>query len=123
MWLGLLFSILSLTMSSFNQPNAEPPEFEGLSKSLSDLYRLRTSQCLMMADITKCQPYTIETLMYNALAEQSGKRDDNVGIWVMCGVIIRVAMQMGYHRSVLYPNTLLHNLRCLKTETLHYIQT
>jgi hypothetical protein len=100
MWLGLLFSILSLTTSSFCQPSAEPPEFEGVSKSLSELYRLRTSQCLMMADITKCLPYTIEALIYNTLAQQAGQKDNNVEVWVMCGVIIRVAVQMGYHKSV-----------------------
>lgn len=99
MWLGLLFSILSLTMASYIHPKEEPLEFEGNSKALFDLYRLRTSQCLMMADITKCLPYTVETLIYNVLAEQVGKRDANTGSWVMCGVIVRVALQMGYHRS------------------------
>jgi hypothetical protein len=99
MWLGLLFSILSLTVAAQNRPTEEPVDFEGAPNSPFDLYRLRTAQCLMMADITKCLPYTVETLMYNILAEQVGKKDSSAGVWALSGAIVRVAVQMGYHRS------------------------
>jgi hypothetical protein len=62
MWLGLLFSVLSLTMLSYYLNEEEPPEYEGISQSLCELYRLRTTQCLMMGDISKCAPHTLETL-------------------------------------------------------------
>jgi hypothetical protein len=52
MWIGLLFSMLSLIMLSFYLNDEEPPEYEGTSQSLYELYRLRTAQCLMMGDIT-----------------------------------------------------------------------
>jgi hypothetical protein len=52
MWIGLLFSMLSLIMLSFYLNDEEPPEYEGTSHSLYELYRLRTAQCLMMGDIT-----------------------------------------------------------------------
>lgn len=100
MWLGLLFSIFSLTMLTYGLSKDEPPEYLGISQSLAELYRLRTAQCLMMADITKCLPYTVETLMYNAAAEQLCRKDSSAGAWIMGGTIIRVAIQMGYHRSV-----------------------
>jgi hypothetical protein len=51
MWIGLLFSMLSLIMLSFYLNEDEPPEYEGTSHSLYELYRLRTAQCLMMGDI------------------------------------------------------------------------
>lgn len=51
MWIGLLFSMLSLIMLSFYLNEDEPPEYEGASQSLYELYRLRTAQCLMMGDI------------------------------------------------------------------------
>lgn len=51
MWIGLLFSMLSLIMLSFYLNEDEPPEYEGTSQSLYELYRLRTAQCLMMGDI------------------------------------------------------------------------
>lgn len=98
MWLALLFSILSLATAAQSRPAQKPLELEGSAKSLSDLYRIRTAQCLMMGDITKCLPYTLEALMYNALVEQVGKRNGSAGVWVLLGAIIRVAIQMGYHR-------------------------
>ncbi|KAK9368461.1 hypothetical protein V1509DRAFT_622988 [Lipomyces kononenkoae] len=105
MWLGLLFSILSLSMSSYGYSNDEPPEYEGISRSLSELYRQRTVQCLMMADITKYLPYTVETLIYHGFAEQLGKKNSTGGWWIMEGALIRVAIQMGYHRDPShYPN-------------------
>ncbi|KKK12426.1 hypothetical protein AOCH_003148, partial [Aspergillus ochraceoroseus] len=99
MWLGLLFSILSLSMLSYGLSRDEPPEYEGISQSLSELYRQRTSQCLMMADITKYLPYTVETLIYHGFAEQLSKKPSNAGGWILQGALVRVAIQMGYHRD------------------------
>ncbi|GKZ43548.1 hypothetical protein AbraIFM66951_004914 [Aspergillus brasiliensis] len=97
-WLGLLFSILGLTMLSFHQ-FGEPPEYEGVSESLFQLYRIRTAQCLLNGDIAKCFPYTIETLRFNATAELNRKDDNRRGLWIMTGVIVRAAINMGYHRD------------------------
>lgn len=44
MWLGLLFSMLSPIMFSYYCNGDEPPEYEGTSRSLSELYRVRTAQ-------------------------------------------------------------------------------
>ncbi|RDL36150.1 uncharacterized protein BP5553_06762 [Venustampulla echinocandica] len=98
MWLGLLFSVLSLVMLSYHLLEEEPPEYEGDSDSLSELYRLRTTQCVMLADVTKCVPYTLETLVFNAIVEQARKSDGGNGVWTMFGLITRIALQMGYHR-------------------------
>ncbi len=77
----------------------EPPEYEGISESLLQLYRLRTAQCLIIGDIAKCLPYTLETLRFNATAELNRKDDNSRGLWIMTGVIVRVAVNMGYHRD------------------------
>ncbi|KAI9730023.1 MAG: hypothetical protein M1818_008292 [Claussenomyces sp. TS43310] len=97
-WLGLLFSILGITMLSYHQFD-EPPEYEGISESLFQLYRLRTAQCLLIGDIAKCLPYTLETLRYNATAELNRKDDNSRGLWIMTGIIVRAAINMGYHRD------------------------
>jgi len=39
MQLGFLFSIWSLTMHSYYQFNDSHPEYEGIAKALSNLYR------------------------------------------------------------------------------------
>ncbi|KAK9451148.1 uncharacterized protein V1518DRAFT_370393 [Limtongia smithiae] len=97
-WLGLLFSILSITMLAFHQ-YGEPPEYEGISESLFQLYRIRTAQCLLSGDIAKCLPYTVETLRFNATAELNRKDDNCRGLWIMTGVMARAAINMGYHRD------------------------
>ncbi|KAK3309480.1 fungal-specific transcription factor domain-containing protein [Chaetomium strumarium] len=97
-WLGLLFSILGVTMLAYHQ-YGEPPEYEGTSESLMQLYRIRTSQCLLSGDITKCLPYTVETLRFHATAELNRKDDNNRGLWIMSAVVVRAAVNMGYHRE------------------------
>lgn len=77
----------------------EPAEYEGVSESLFQLYRLRTAQCLIIGDIAKCLPYTLETLRFNATAELNRKDDNSRGLWIMTGVIVRAAINMGYHRD------------------------
>ncbi|KAH8892610.1 hypothetical protein GQ53DRAFT_685973 [Thozetella sp. PMI_491] len=97
-WLGLLFSILGIVMLSYYQ-YGEPPEYEGISESLFHLYRMRTAQCLLSGDMSKCLPYTVETLRFNATAELNRKDDNRRGLWIMTGVIVRAAINMGYHRD------------------------
>lgn len=98
MWLGLLFSILGITMLAYYQ-NEEPPEFEGRSESLFQLYRMRTAQCVLSGDIAKCLPYTVEVLRFNATAELNRNDDNRRGLWIMTGVLVRTAINMGYHRD------------------------
>ncbi|KAH8699250.1 hypothetical protein BGW36DRAFT_377578 [Talaromyces proteolyticus] len=97
-WLGLLFSILGINMLAYHR-FGEPPEYEGISESLFQLYRMRTAQCLLIGDIAKCLPYTLETLRFNATAELNRREDNSRGLWIMTGVIVRVAINMGYHRD------------------------
>lgn len=81
------------------QQFGEPPEYEGKSESLFQLYRLRTAQCLIIGDISKCRPYTIETLRLNGTAELNRKDDNSRSLWIMIAVIVRAAINMGYHRD------------------------
>lgn len=83
-------------MLAYHQ-HGEPPEYEGISESLFQLYRMRTSQCLLSGDISKCLPYTVEALRFNATAELNRKDDNRRGLWIMTGVLIRTAINMGYH--------------------------
>ncbi|KAL4782881.1 hypothetical protein BJX76DRAFT_358514 [Aspergillus varians] len=96
-WIGLLFSILGITMVAAQFGG--PPEYEGVSEPKFHHYRQRTAQCLLMGDIAKCLPYTIETLRFNATAELNRKDDNSRGLWIMTGVIVRAAVNMGYHRD------------------------
>jgi hypothetical protein len=99
MWLGLLFSILAVTMLSYHLVANEPPEYKDVSQTLYERYRLKTAQCLMKGDIAKCLPYTLETLLLNTTAELARRDDNSRGLWMMTGVMMRAAINMGYHRD------------------------
>ena len=56
-------------------------------------------QCLINSDYTKSSTFTIETLVLYVHGEYSSSWDAEVGIWVIVGMIVRLAMRMGYHRD------------------------
>lgn len=83
----------------------EPPEYRGKGQSLAATYRNLTGQCLLLADFTKPVNHMIETLVLHLHSEYARNRDTEVGTWVLVGMIVRLAMRMGYHRDPkYYPN-------------------
>lgn len=99
MWLGLLYSILSLAMLSYNKVGDEPAEWRNKSMAFADEYRLRTVQCLIEADYTRPVDHTVETLLLYVLGEYSSRWDADLGLWLIVGMIARIAIRQGYHRD------------------------
>ena len=105
MWLGLLYTMLCLTMQSYLKTSEEPSDYQGVSQTLADLYHSRATQCMTLADVTRPAPYTIETMLFKGLTEISSQEDTETGLWMMLGSVIRAAMRMGLHRDAShYPN-------------------
>lgn len=104
-WIGLLFAMMRLAMLSYYYDKDEPPEFKGKSLDMSNTFRHLMCQCLILADYTKPHPYLIETLVLHVHADFSRTMDSDVSIWVLVGIVSRLAMRMGYHRdSKMFPN-------------------
>ncbi|KAL9611807.1 MAG: hypothetical protein Q9167_003575 [Letrouitia subvulpina] len=104
-WLGQIYAVLCLAMHSYYRMGDEPTEYRGKSLALASKYRSLTAQCLLRADFLKPFSYTIETLLLHLHGEYARSRDAEVGIWVLVGMIVRLAMRMGYHRDPkLFPN-------------------
>ncbi len=61
--------------------------------ALASEYRLRTVQCLVTSDYTKSVDNTIETLTLYIHGEYSSRWDAEVGLWVVIGMIVRLAMR------------------------------
>ena len=101
-WLGQLYAILCLAMHSYYRMDDEPPEYRGKSLGLAANYRARTGQCLLLADFTKPVNHMIETMVLHLHCEYARSRDAEVGVWVLVGMIVRLAMRMGYHRDPKY---------------------
>jgi hypothetical protein len=99
MWVGLVYSMLCLAMLSYHKVGDEPPEWKGRALELAAQYRLRTVQCLVVADYTKPVEYTVETLIIYVFGEWSSRWDADLGLWLISSLITRLAFRMGYHRD------------------------
>ncbi|KAJ5566531.1 hypothetical protein N7535_008169 [Penicillium sp. DV-2018c] len=104
-WIAMLFALMRLAMLSYHREGDEPPEFRGKSIDMAGSFRNYAAQCLTLADYTKSHPFLIEALVFHLAADFSQARDQDISIWVMTGVIARLAMRQGYHRdSKMFPN-------------------
>ncbi|KAH8692204.1 putative C6 transcription factor [Talaromyces proteolyticus] len=104
-WIGMLFAMMRLAMLSYYRDGDEPPEFRGKALDMARNFRHLMSQCLILGDFTKPYPYLIETLILHLHGDFSQTKEADVAVWIMVGIITRLAMRMGYHRdSKMFPN-------------------
>ena len=97
MWLGLLYSIMSLA-ASFGLRDNDPASAQAQAV-LADVNKYHTlaASAAVLADFTKPKQHTLECLILYA----AGLRSNNafVNVWLMIGLIVRLALRMGYHRD------------------------
>jgi Fungal specific transcription factor domain len=62
-------------------------------------YREKIVQCLILGKYTKAAPYTVETLLLYFAIEHNQCKDTQIGTWILLGMIVRIALRMGYHRD------------------------
>ncbi|EEP76710.1 conserved hypothetical protein [Uncinocarpus reesii 1704] len=98
-WIGMTFAMMRLAMLSYHRDEDEPPEFRGKSLDVAKSYRSSMAQCLVLADYTKPHRYVLETLILHLQGEYSQTSDAQISLWVLVGIIVRLAMRMGYHRD------------------------
>lgn len=104
-WVAMLFAMMRLAMLSYGREGDEPPEFRGKCQELAANFRTQMAHCLITADYTKPHNHIIETLIFHLHAEYTSNRDAEASVWVLVGMIARLAMRMGYHRDAkLFPN-------------------
>ncbi|KFZ18639.1 hypothetical protein V502_04012 [Pseudogymnoascus sp. VKM F-4520 (FW-2644)] len=107
MWLGLLFTMMCLS-AQLQQFSIDPHQMHNLSsvdpdpRILVDLFRDRIVQCLILGKYTKGGPYVLETLLLYFTIEHFLSKDAEIGLWILLGIIINLAMRMGYHRDPRY---------------------
>jgi hypothetical protein len=97
MWIGLLFSIISLA-ASFGLRDSDPSS-QTAQQTLAEVnkYHSFAASAAVLADFASPKRYTIECLILYA----AGLRSNNalVNVWLMVGLITRLALRMGYHRD------------------------
>lgn len=97
-WIALLYSILCLSMQSYSKIGDEPPEWKNRTLQLASDYRMRTVQCLVLSDYTKSVDSSIEALLLYVHGEYTSRWDAEVGIWVIVGMIVRLAMRREFDK-------------------------
>jgi hypothetical protein len=98
MFLALLFAIVTLSLKSYYLREDAPAQFSGTTMELTDFYREKTAQALRMADITSRAQYTLEALLLYMVSGRGMNAGTETGLWMLMGIIVRVAYDMGYHR-------------------------
>lgn len=97
-WLGLLFSMLCLATVSLLYAGDDPLEIWGTPVDIAKKYQILCSKCLVLGNYTNPGIYTVPTLLLYFESEfmQGG---DIAKCWILHGLLVRVALRMGYHRD------------------------
>lgn len=98
-WIALLHAVLRIAVNNWTQEGDEPLEYQGKCQDMATTFRNRFSDCLILADYTQPHDHLIEALCLHLYAEYSASRDSKSSVWVLCGIVVRLAMRMGYHRE------------------------
>jgi hypothetical protein len=98
-WLGMCFAMMSLALESYHRAGDEPPELRGRSRALAIKFSDHSAQCLVTADFTQPLNFMLEALCFYFQAEYARSRDAETGLWLLSGIITRLAMRMGLQRD------------------------
>ncbi|KIV88147.1 hypothetical protein PV10_09071 [Exophiala mesophila] len=98
MWLALLFAMMRIAALDYLREDDEPIEYRGSCQDLANSFRSHSSSCLILADYLRPQEFTLEVLILHLYAEYLSSRDAKSSTWVLSGMIVRLAMRMGYHQ-------------------------
>ncbi|KAK5146198.1 hypothetical protein LTR32_002184 [Rachicladosporium monterosium] len=85
-------------MLDYLREGDEPVEMRGKCQDLAMNFRNRLTDCLILADYLLPHEFLIEALIFHMYAEYVSSRDAKSSVWVLNGMIIRLAMRMGYHQ-------------------------
>ncbi|KAF2438752.1 hypothetical protein P171DRAFT_490801 [Karstenula rhodostoma CBS 690.94] len=118
MWIALLYSAMALGIilgprnpgmnahaAAYDRPSGsvydstDPNGTNDYLNSAAGRFQQLASSAMVLADVAKSQPYTLETLMIYGECEFLRRDDHHSKTWLMNGVSMRVAMRMGYHRD------------------------
>jgi hypothetical protein len=104
MWIACLYAALALGAIFQASLGEHAPAWQNHPKqslytARIDFYREKIVQALILANYTKCPPYTVEALVMYFGTEYLRSADAQFSISILVGMIVRVAFRMGYHRE------------------------
>ncbi|RSL57623.1 hypothetical protein CEP54_008228 [Fusarium duplospermum] len=63
------------------------------------LYLEQVVQCLRLGEYSRGGPFVLEALIHYFMIEHLRRPDTEVDIWLLLGVLLRLALRVGYHRD------------------------
>jgi hypothetical protein len=102
MWIGLLYAILAIGarfQASRSEDHGTALQGDSMHSAHLSFYREKCVQALILANYTKCPPFTIETCILYIGSELVRSSDAQFSICVLVGMIVRMGFRMGYHRD------------------------
>lgn len=98
-WMGMCFAMMCLALQSYDRAGDAPSSYRGRAWDQSLTYLEWTTQCMVCADFTQPVVYMVEALCLYLQAEHARSRDAETGVWILIGLIVRLAMRVGLHRD------------------------
>ncbi|KAF4342185.1 transcription factor [Fusarium beomiforme] len=99
-WIGMFFGILATGTFLYIRSQDELPEGMGSPLEVAESFQQRCTDCLLLSKYSTAPgKYTLETLLFNIHGEFVRRRDAHLGVWILTGIAVRLAMRMGYHRD------------------------
>ena len=98
-WVALLFAILRIAVCDWIREGDEPIEYRGKCQDMAITFRNRLTDCLILSDYMQPHEHLVETMILHLYAEYVSSRDCRPSVWVLSGMIVRLAMRMGYHQE------------------------
>ncbi|UKZ84123.1 uncharacterized protein TrAFT101_000046 [Trichoderma asperellum] len=95
-WIGLLFSVMcvaTLYQQSIEDP-ADPETPERVR-----VFREQTLHSLVLSQYTRGGEYVLETMINYLICESFMSQDTEIGLWLVQGIIVQLALSQGYHRD------------------------
>ncbi|KAF2757408.1 hypothetical protein EJ05DRAFT_388826 [Pseudovirgaria hyperparasitica] len=104
MWLGLLFSIMSVSVLLIHRGEIWERKAESLANHRAAFFQEAASSAMNLADIARGHPYTLECLALYGESQFLRSDEAHLQMWLMAGVLVRIALKMGYHRDASHYN-------------------
>ncbi|KAJ9143768.1 putative Fungal specific transcription factor [Pleurostoma richardsiae] len=98
-WLALLYGIMALASYVTSGPPNGPGRDHIHGQEYEPKYLKQLTQSIVLAGVSRGGPYCIETLCHYLFVEHVSRPDAIAGNWLLAGMIIRLALRMGYHRE------------------------
>jgi hypothetical protein len=92
--------MLRMAVLDYLREGDEPQEYRGKCQDLANTFRSRFTDCMILADYTRPQEFVIEALCFHLNGEYVTSRDAKSSVWVLCGLVSRLAIRMGYNQQL-----------------------